>query len=138
MTFNEAFQELKRLRLLMTAGGDDSVFNTEDRRIIEELYKSEMGKEIRRCNCKDKYADAVLEIYSTLKKRTTMKAEQKYQLKAGVLAWIGNDVYNHLTLTDELAEEYLKVHPDAVKDFIRIPEPAAEPRRTRKTAKKED
>lgn len=136
MTYTEAFQELKRLRQLLTAGGDDSVFNQQDRLTIETLYKTEAGKTIRSCNCKDKYADAVLELYITLKQRGEMKAEQKYQLKAGVLAWIGTEVYNHLTLTDELAEQYLKAHPDAVKDFERIPE--QEPKRTaRKTTKKE-
>lgn len=136
MTYLEAFQELKRLRQLIAAGGDDSVFNPQDRRTIEELYKTEEGKTIRSCNCQNKYADAVLELYRTLKTRGEMKAEQKYQLKAGVLVWIGTDVYNHLTLTDELAEQYLKAHPDAVKDFIRIPE--QEPKKTvRKTTKKE-
>lgn len=137
MTFNEAFQELKRLRSLITAGGDDSVFSTEDKQTIEELYKSEVGKEVRQCNCKDKYADAVLEIYRTLKQRATMKAEQKYQLKAGILVWIGTDVYNHLTLTDELAEIYLQAHPDAVKDFIRVPEPSAEAETTEAEASTE-
>lgn len=139
MTYLEAFQELKRLRQLIAAGGDDSVFNQQDRQTIEELYKTEEGKTIRSCNCQNKYTDAVLELYTTLKTRGEMKAEQKYQLKAGVLVWIGTDVYNHLTLTDELAEEYLKRHPDAVKDFVRIPEPETEPAKktTRKTTKKE-
>ncbi len=132
MTYLEAFQELKRLRQLIAAGGDDSVFNSEDRRTIEDLYRTEAGKTIRSCNCRDKYADAVMELYTTLKTRGEMKAEQKYKLKAGVLAWIGTDVYNHLTLTDELAEQYLKAHPDAVRDFERIPEP---PKTKKKTTK---
>lgn len=130
MTYLEAFQELKRLRQLIAAGGDDSVFNQQDRRTIEELYRTEEGKTIRSCNCQNKYTDAVLELYRTLKQRGEMKAEQKYQLKAGVLVWIGTDVYNHLTLTDDLAEQYLKAHPDAVKDFVRIPE--AKPKKTTK------
>ena len=138
MTFNEALQELKRLRQLITAGGDDSVFNGEDRRTIEELYKSEVGKEVRKCNCKDKYTDALLETYTTLKQRATMKAETQYQLKAGILVWIGTDVYNHLTLTDELAEAYLKAHPDAVKDFIRVPETPASPEPKKRTNTKKE
>lgn len=135
MTFTEAYNEMKRLRQLIAAGGDDSVFSEEDKRLIADLYRSEVGKEIRRCNCRDKYSDAVLETYVTLKRRESMKAETKYQLKAGVLVWIGNDVYNHITLTDELAETYLKAHPDAVRDFVRVPQ--EEPAPKKKTTKKE-
>ena len=38
MDYQEAMDQLTRLRSLMKAGGDDSVFSTEDVAIIEEIH----------------------------------------------------------------------------------------------------
>lgn len=121
MTYAEAMTTLTRLRSLLTAGGDDSVFNDEDRRTIEALSLSELGKPVRQCNCRDRYADAVMEIYHTLKKRGIMASEQTYKLRPGVLIWVGTDVYTNSNLTDEVAAAYLETHPEARGKFERIP-----------------
>lgn len=121
MTYAEAMIQLTRLRSLLTAGGDDSVYNGDDRKLIEALSLSELGKQVRQCNCHDRYTDAVMEIYQTLKKRGTMAADQNYKLRPGVLIWIGTDVYTNSNLTDEVAAAYLETHPEDRGKFERIP-----------------
>lgn len=122
MTYAEAMTQLTRLRSLIVAGGDDSVYNEEDRQLIEALSLSECGKGVRQCNCRDRYTDAVFEIYRTLKKRGTMASEQTYKLRPGVIIWVGTNVYSNSNLTDEVAAAYLETHPEARGKFERIPE----------------
>lgn len=122
MAYTDAMNTLGRLRSLIVAGGDDSVYNEDDRAIIEQLSVSELGKKVRQCNCRDQYTEAVLELYMTLKKRGIMNAERLYQLRAGVLIWVGTQVYTNNNITDEVAEAYLEMHPEALGKFERVPE----------------
>ena len=122
MNYAEAMTTLTRLRSLLIAGGDDSVYNEEDREIIATLYRSECGKAIRQCNCRDRYTDAVIETYITLKKRGIMAKEQTYKLRPGVIIWVGTTVYSNNNLTDEVAAAYLETHPEARGKFERVPE----------------
>lgn len=121
MTYQEAMNQLTRLRSQITAGGDDSVFSPDDREIIEELHRLEFGKPVRECNCRDRYADAVMTLYKSLKSRQTMASEQKYRLRPGVLIWVGTEVYSRHNLTDEIAAAYLAQHPEDRGKFERIP-----------------
>ena len=122
MTYAEAMTTLTRLRSLLIAGGDDSVYNEEDREIIAMLYLSECGKAIRQCNCRDRYTDAVIETFITLKKRGIMANEQTYKLRPGVIIWVGTTVYSNNNLTDDVAAAYLETHPEARGKFERVPE----------------
>lgn len=122
MEYQEAISQLTRLRSLMAAGGDDSVFSTEDRRIIEAIHIEETGQKVRECGCRDRYADAVIELYRNLKRRQTMAKNQQYLLRAGVIIWIGTEAYSRHNLTDKVAKAYLKANPEAVKKFERVPE----------------
>ena len=122
MEYQEAMQQLKRLRSLMVAGGDDSVFSADDRQIIEALHLSELGCKIRDCSCRDRYTDAVLVLFSTLKTRKIMAKDQKYQLRPGVLIWVGTQVYTNHNLNDEVAAAYLEMNPEALNKFERVPE----------------
>lgn len=127
MTYKEAMKQIDRLRSLIEAGGDDSVFTEADRALIEELYASECNKQVRQCNCRDRYTDAVIEIHLTLKRKKTMANEQKYQLRAGVIIWIGTEAYSRHNLTDEIAAAYLKMHPEDRRKFERVPAEAQSP-----------
>ena len=122
MDYQEAMTQLKRLRSLIAAGGDDSVYSPEDRRIIEEIHLEEFGKMVRNCGCNDRYRDAVIELYSKLKRLQTMAKDQKYMLRPGVIIWIGTEAYSRHNLTDKVAKAYLKANPDARKKFERLPE----------------
>lgn len=122
MDYQEAMTQLTRLRSLIAAGGDDSVYNDEDRATIEEIHQEETGKKVRDCGCRDRYADAVIVLYKTLKLRQTMAKDQKYILRPGVIIWIGTEAYSRHNLTDKVAKAYLKANPDARKKFERVPE----------------
>lgn len=122
MEYQEAMTQLTRLRSLLVAGGDDSVFSTEDRKIIESIHLEEMGQKVRDCNCRDRYADAVIELYRKLKRTQTMAKDQKYMLRPGVIIWIGTEAYSRHNLTDKVAKAYLKANPEAIKKFERVPE----------------
>ena len=122
MDYQEAMTQLTRLRSLIAAGGDDSVYSPEDRLIIEEIYIEEFGKKVRDCGCNDRYRDAVIELYSKLKRLQTMAKDQKYVLRPGVIIWIGTEAYSRHNLTDKVAKAYLKANPDARKKFERLPE----------------
>lgn len=122
MNYNEAISTLTRLRSLMAAGGDDSVFTVADRELIELLHRDEFGTPVRVCNCRDRYTDAVIVLWKSIKTRGTMAKEMKYQLHAGVIIWVGTDVYSNANLTDKVAAAYLKKHPEHRKKFAKVPE----------------
>lgn len=121
MTYKEALEHLERLRSLMAGGGDDSVYSDGDKSLIESLYRSETGRPLRECSCRNRYTDGVMELYHQLRINKKMQEDRQYLLKAGLLVWIGSECYNRHTLTDELAAKYLKAHPDAATQFDRIP-----------------
>lgn len=122
MEYQEAMTQLTRLRSLLVAGGDDSVFSDEDRSIIEEIHLEETGQKVRECGCKDRYVDAVIVLYRKLKRTQTMAKDQKYMLRPGVIIWIGTEAFSRHNLTDKIAKAYLKAHPEARKKFERVPE----------------
>ena len=122
MDYQEAMQQLTRLRSLLVAGGDDSVFSDEDRQTIEAIHIAETGQKVRDCNCKDRYTDAVIVLYQKLKRTQTMAKDQKYMLRPGVIIWIGTEAYSRHNLTDQVARAYLKKHPEDRKKFERLPE----------------
>lgn len=122
MDYQEAMQQLTRLRSLLVAGGDDSVFSNEDRQAIEAIHLEETGHKVRECNCRDRYADAVIVLYKKLKNRQMMAKDQKYMLRPGVIIWIGTEAYSRHNITDKIAQAYLKANPEAKNKFERIPE----------------
>lgn len=122
MDYQEAMTQLTRLRSLLVAGGDDSVYNQEDRDIIEAIHLEETGMKVRECGCKDRYTDAVIVLFQKLKRLQTMAKDQKYLLRPGVIIWIGTEAYSRHNLTDKVAKAYLKANPDAKKKFERVPE----------------
>lgn len=121
MEYQEAMSQLTRLRSLMVAGGDDSVFSAEDRAVIEAIHVEETGRKVRDCGCKDRYTDAVLVLFSRLKTIQTMAKDQKFLLRPGVIIWIGTDAYSRHNLTDKVARAYLKANPQAVGKFEKLP-----------------
>lgn len=122
MDYQEAMTQLTRLRSLLVAGGDDSVFSPEDRATIEAIHLEETGQKVRECGCKDRYADAVIVLYQKLKRTQTMAKDQKYLLRPGVIIWIGTEAYSRHNLTDKVAKAYLKANPEARKKFERLPD----------------
>lgn len=112
MTYEEIIGKLEHLHSLVSGGGDDSVFTPQQKAWISALHKKETGEPVKDCGCKNKYTDAVVLLLLRLKRRGTAEDERKFRLRAGVLIWLGNDCYSRHNLTDEVAREWLKIHPE--------------------------
>lgn len=121
MDYQEAMTQLTRLRSLMAAGGDDSVFSDEDKAVIEAIHLEETGKKVRDCGCRDRYTDAVIVLYGSLKKRKQMAKDQRYQLRPGIIIWVGTEAYSCHNITDDIAAAYLKKNPEARSKFEKLP-----------------
>lgn len=122
MEYEEVIETLEHLRSLIEAGADDSIYNENDREIIQRLHRAEFGSGVRECGCKNRFTDAVILLYQRISKRKTMNNKNKYQLRAGVLIWLGTNCYSRANLTDKVAEKWLKLHPDGKDNFDRLPD----------------
>jgi len=82
-------------------------------------YKELFGKEIPNPNCSSCIQDAAIQIL------IKMSEIRKYIVHAHYPIVHKGKVYVQPTLTDEVAEEYLKEHPEDAHKFKRIPKKAA-------------
>lgn len=119
MTDQEAQAELMILRGLAEGGGDLALVNER----IDRLYWAVCRKHLRTCKCKDKYRDALYEIYAKLrfnsKNNTTMA---KARLVNGVVLQVGGVHYTNANLTDEVARAFLSAFPMRKDWFAVLPE----------------
>ena len=128
MDAREAIEAVVRLKGCLKKG----TFSAEQKNEITLLYREVLGKEIKVCNCKDRYSDALIEVYSYLKRNGTMMTECKYRLKSGVVIQVfgKSGVYTNDNLTDEVAADYLEKYPKAVDLFEYVPRtPKVTPKR---------
>ena len=88
---------------------------------IESLYEIVFGRKIRECRCKDRLADAIIEMSVYLKKNTMLRSEVQHKLKNGVVITWENNPYTNANLTDEVAVAFLKRFPMASNLFAYIP-----------------
>lgn len=106
-----------------------SPYNRADKDRIEELYWTVLGKVFIPTSCQNCYHDAVIEIYSYLRKHNTMAEERKYLLKAGAIInspiFDNGKIYSNQNMTDDVAERYLAMFPEQVVLFQRIPKKTA-------------
>ena len=125
MTEHEAQAELMILRGLAASGNDLALVKER----IDRLYWAVCRKHLRTCRCKDKYKDALMEIYAKLKfhqKTNTTMAQGKAKLVNGVvLQWKGNH-YTNSNLTDEVAREFLVSFPQRKDWFAELPSATTE------------
>lgn len=121
MTDKEALAELNDLRGLADTG---SLADSKER--VEKLYFAVLGKHLRRCRCRNILQDALLEIYTKLRKndkKTMDPNKAKARLVNGVvLFWKGNH-YTNANITDEVAREFLGTYPQRKDWFAVNPEP---------------
>lgn len=135
---------LERVRELSRV--DFSTLPSSVKEEIETLYLEVIGKRMRRCRCKDKYRDAVFEIYAKLKKTAPMANNCSYKLKRGVVFDWEGVTYSNINLTDEVAREVAKLYPKRfevipVEEVAAVEEKAEEvvfPRRKKKRVKEEE
>ena len=116
MTDQEAQAELMILRGLASSGNDLALVKER----IDRLYWAVCRKHLRTCKCKDKYNDALMEIYAKLMyhQKTNTNMAQSRLVRGVVLQWKGNH-YTNSNLTDEVAREFLVAFPQR-KDWFEI------------------
>lgn len=135
MTDQEAQAELKILRGLAEGGGDLALVKER----IDRLYWAVCRKHLRTCKCKDKYRDALYEIYAKLrfndKNNTTMA---KARLVNGVVLQVGGTHYTNANLTDEVARAFLSAFPMRKDWFAELPPAEAEDAEKQGEPKAED
>ena len=101
----------------------DVVLTKEDKAAIDAAYFSIKGKAIRKCSCRHRYADALMEIITELNIKPK-KNMTKYEMKAGRLIWLDDEPLTPANITDKKAAKWCKLHPERVAEvFSRYPEP---------------
>lgn len=120
MTVNEAFERVK----VLWNTGDNRPYSDTERVEIEKMYTAVLGRQIRTCNCSEKWRDAVIEMYVYLKNHDKMHEKSNYILKAGVVIQPDgtSEVYTNANLTDSVAAAFLKKYPAATGLFEKIPD----------------
>lgn len=117
MRVSEVVSKLKEL-------GDKVPLSSSDKSAIEAMYCNVLGRAFVRTSCNDCYHDAVIEMYSYLKKYGKMKEKSSYALKNGVLLQMSfgsGEMYTNDNLTDEAAEKYLAKNPKGISLFAVTP-----------------
>jgi hypothetical protein len=123
MTEQEAQAELMILRGLASSGNDLALVKER----IDRLYWEVCRKHLRTCKCKDKYKDALMEIYAKLMyhKKTNTTMAQARLVNGVVLQWKGAH-YTNSNLTDEVAREFLVAFPMRKDWFAELPSATTE------------
>ena len=117
MTDLEVVDKLKEL-------GGKLPLSSSDKSDIEVMYHEVFGRTFIRTSCSDCYRDAVIEMYSYLKKYGKMKEKSNYALKNGVLLQAGfgsGEMYTNDNLTDEAAERFLAGNSKGIVFFALTP-----------------
>jgi hypothetical protein len=114
MVTEALIQQIKALPIGKALALGDDVFSKEEKAVIEAAFYSVKGKRVKKCSCRNRYTDAAMEVVTALKIKPR-KYNPKYILKAGHIISIGTTYYNNYNLTDEVASQWCKAHPDEVK-----------------------
>ena len=88
----------------------------EVRLYVSQCYFELFNKQIVNPNCENCYQDAAIEIL------TKMNDKRKYIVHAHIPIQHKGKWYTQPTLTDEIAEEYLKENPEHLNKFKKYPD----------------
>lgn len=104
--------------------GGKSPLSSSDKSDIEVMYNEVLRRNFIKTSCNDCYRDAVIEMYSYLKKYGKMKEKSNYALKNGVLLQMdfgSGEMFTNDNLTDEAAEKFLAKNPKGINQFALTP-----------------
>jgi hypothetical protein len=122
MTRTEALDRVNELKGHLDS---DALFDFKDE--IDALSLAVLGHKVKRCNCRNRYTDALITIYKKLKNNEPMKSEITTRMRRGFLiTWKGKHYTCH-NITDEVAREYLAEFPQNAKMFDVLPPAVDEP-----------
>jgi hypothetical protein len=116
-TKNEIVSRLKEMKARLDA------LSYSDKKFIEKTQMRVLRRPFIRTTCGECYKEAVIEIYIYLQKNNLME-KTNYALHADVVLQPieSTDVYTNANLTDEKAEELLRLKPSRIKYFTHYPE----------------
>lgn len=110
MTYDEALNICRELRTRY-----DAPFSTSDKQLIERLYEAVFLERMRPTSCQSCYHDALIRIYTYLKREGKMRKKCNYRLRAGFIIkcplFMNGKIFTNYNLTDEVAEAYLAMFP---------------------------
>ena len=118
MTHAEALQRANVLKGHLNNADVLSDYKDE----INALSVAVLGKAVRKCNCKDRYADALIEVITYLNKHDKIMSEYKAKLKRGILIHYDGEMYTCLNITDDVAVAYLTDFPQNAHYFEVLPD----------------
>lgn len=121
MITQELIEEIRALPLEIIARSGDIVLTEDQKKSISSAYYEVTGKRVKKCSCKHRYADALIElsIMLNLKKTIIMK---NYELISGRLIEVDGNPYSNANLTDEVAKKWCDLHPELVDVYFqRLP-----------------
>lgn len=91
---------------------------------IHELYPIVLNRTFKPTSCTNCYHDAIIEMYTYIKRNGKFMKQTEYKLAYGVViqAEFGSQkFYTHHNCTDEIAEELLAQGKATEKDFEKMP-----------------
>lgn len=120
MRYSEAKSKVEELRERF-----DEPYSEADKRLIEQLHSEVLGKDFKPTSCQQCYHDAVIIIYTTLKRNKKMAKKCNYRLRAGFIIscpdFNGGRIYTNDNLTDKVAKAYLDKYPKMETYFQQMP-----------------
>lgn len=118
MVYEEIITALEEMKPHFDAG-----FTLSERSLLDELHHELFNRVITLTGCSDCYRDAYLIIYNKLKRDGSMPDKSNYKLKPGALIrFFGETEYYTNNVPDAVAERYLKLDKDNIKNFQRFPD----------------
>lgn len=89
----------------------------KDKAVVEEVHQTIYKVGVPYCNCTNRYTDAVVKLALWFRSHSQY-SKCKYVIRAGMAYMLGMNYYNNSNLTDEVAEEILRINPTAA-EFIK-------------------
>lgn len=121
MTRQEALDRVNELKGYL--GDEDALLRFQGE--INALSLAVLGKAVKKCNCRNRLGDALIEIYRKLKSNEKMRIEITTKMRRGFLIHWDGKVYSCFNITDEVAREYLAKFPQN-KHYFEVLPPKAE------------
>lgn len=124
MSIEEAQAELTKLRGYADTGSLASHYEE-----VDALFWAVCRKRVKKCNCKDRYNDALIEIYRKLNYELSIKSKEmavndtKARLVKGVVLQFNGNHYTNANLTDDVARAFLVKFPMRKDWFEALPSP---------------
>jgi len=113
--FSDATLEKRIRQRQLTAEEKDTITS-----IYYQFFTGGLSK-----TCPDRFLDAYIRIKNLLKNKTMSEIKEHkkrlYHLKRGVAIMYKGNTYTEINLTDEVAKDFLVLHPERKEKFAEVP-----------------